>query len=123
MHLYFYRIDNNADSLFNSVKLPPLEFNAREYCTCKKKADSFPFGNPDYACNLTTTMQPCRELTQSSVYNGHCKRVTHQERRRRNLEYMDDEEPEHIEIPLNNSESIDVSCVSFFIRGGYHDSN
>lgn len=109
--MYLYRIKNNADSLFNGLTLPPLESNPREYCTCKKNANSFPFGNPDYACNLTTAMQPCRELTQSSVYNGHCKRVTH-ERRGKSLEYMDDEEPEHIEIPLNDSDSRDVSMLT-----------
>lgn len=109
-----YRIQENADSLFNAKELPPLEFNAREYCTCKKTSKSFPYGQPEYACNLTTAMQPCRQEFQTSVYNGRCRRVTH-EKREGSLELIDDEEPEHIEISLEDSEIGNVSKLKLVI--------
>lgn len=108
----FNRLKERTNSLFNE-ELPPMNFNAREYCTCKKNTDEFPFGNPEFACNLTTALQPCRQQTQSSVYNGRCKRVTH-ESRKESLKYMDDEEPDHIEIPLNDSISGGVSIVKSY---------
>ena len=101
-----WRIKTNATSLFNAVELQPIEAKAQEYCTCKKEAKYFPFGEPDFACNLTTAMQPCREQTiPSSVFNGRCKRVTH-ERLKRAIEVVDDEEPEQIQLPLNYPDDI-----------------
>jgi hypothetical protein len=107
-YINIHRIQTDAESLFNAIKLQPIKAKAQEYCTCKKKATSFPFGEPDFACNLTTAMQPCREQTiPSSVFNGRCKSVTH-ERRKRAIEVVDDEEPEQIQLPLNDPDDIEV---------------
>ena len=114
-YINFRRIKTNAESLFNAVELQPIEAKSQEYCTCKKNAATFPFGEPDFACNLTTAMQPCREQTiPSSVFNGRCKSVTH-ERRKRAIEIVDDEEPEQIQLPLDDLDAIEVNLLICFI--------
>ena len=60
-------------------------------------------------------MQPCREQTiPSSVFNGRCKSVTH-ERRKRAIEVVDDEEPEQIQLPLNYPDDIEVNLLILFM--------
>ena len=113
-YINIYRIKTNAESLFNAVELQPIEAKAQEYCTCKKNAVTFPIGDPDFACNLTIVMQLCREQTiPSSVFNGRCKSVT-RERRKRAIEVVDDEEPEQIQLPLNDPDDIEVYLLIFF---------
>ena len=60
-------------------------------------------------------MQSCREQKiPSSVFNGRCKRVTH-ERRKRAIEVVDDEEPEQIQLPLNYPDDIEVNLLILFM--------
>ena len=60
-------------------------------------------------------MQPCREQTiPSSVFNGRCKVVTH-ERRKRAIEVGDDEEPEQIQLPLDYPDDIEVNLLILFM--------
>lgn len=108
--LYFYRIKHDNESLFKAKELPPIEFKAREYCSCEAELADIPYGLPNYVCNLTSVMKPCRVETQS-VFYAPCKRQKTYERRKRSLEYIDDEEPEDIELPLNDTNSEDVSYI------------
>ncbi|XP_052076398.1 von Willebrand factor D and EGF domain-containing protein-like [Mytilus californianus] len=51
-------------------------YNGQQYCTCVSPHDDYPHGSPDFNCELTAAMKPCRDTkTALGVYTADCATV------------------------------------------------
>lgn len=100
--------DYADDTLFDTKgALKETEYKIRQYCTCVSPGGDYPYASPEFNCELTAAMQPCRnEKTTLGIYTADCATVAlsrkkrfisrkHVPRKKRsNSDYeKDDEEP------------------------------
>ena len=54
-------------------KLKPAEYYGHQYCTCTVNDNVYPFGEPKYDCDLTSSMKTCRNTRiPNTVYTASC---------------------------------------------------
>ncbi|VDI03159.1 Hypothetical predicted protein, partial [Mytilus galloprovincialis] len=83
-----WRINDKEDSLFNIYKIKEAEYheNLKEYCTCSKLDNTYPYGTPDIECNLKSSFKVCTRLElkkQKGMYDAQCHVKYKQTRKRR----------------------------------------
>ncbi|CAG2217339.1 unnamed protein product [Mytilus edulis] len=56
--------------------LMEIEYSGQQYCTCVSPDVDYPHGSPEFNCELTAALKPCRETkTTPGVYTADCKTV------------------------------------------------
>lgn len=107
----------------NQIKL--AEKHPKTFCTCAKAAESFPWGLPEFSCNLTDSMEACSKLKiTNNVFKAPCKfdhvrteRDTENIRRQRRdvIDFGDDNAPIMFPMDVTAGRSIPVSLWFIFI--------
>ena len=99
----YFRVEGDiADlTLFDPEgKLKPAEYYGHQYCTCVVNDRVYPFGEPKYYCDLTSSMKTCRNTRiPNTVYTASCvnrvlesKRSVGSQISKRSLDITEDDE-------------------------------
>lgn len=108
----------------NIDEIKPLLKHPKSFCTCMKKADTFPWGHPEYSCKFTESMDKCSKLTITNiVHKAPCKegslrtqRDTSNIRRQRRdvIDLGDDNAPTMFPMDVSADKGIPVRFVFVF---------
>ena len=118
--IFFFRIVDQKDSLFNIYTIPPAVYHLQTYCTCNKYT-TFPFGNPDIICELKSALNLCKQrVVPKSFYTAQCTNLKLRTRRKRSVKtgqevqklvLDDDDAPEMFLMDVTDGEMSTVSII------------
>ncbi|CAC5377862.1 unnamed protein product [Mytilus coruscus] len=101
--------------------LKETEYYGQQYCTCVTPNDTYPHGDPEFDCELTSAMRPCRNTkTTLGVYTVDCATVATRKKRDASVYEQDDEEPPS--YPMDSDESPSVNITEKWHNGWTEDS-
>lgn len=57
-------------------------YSGQQYCTCVSPDNNYPHGSPEFNCELTAAMKPCRDKkTTLGVFTADCTTVASRKKR------------------------------------------
>ncbi|XP_063416202.1 uncharacterized protein LOC134697845 [Mytilus trossulus] len=101
--------------------LKETEYYGQQYCTCVTPNNTYPHGDPDFDCELTSAMRPCRNTkTTLGVYTADCATVAN--RKKRDVSGYEHDDLEPPSYPMESDESPLMNITKVWHNGWTEDS-